>query len=352
MRALPWARRRVGVVFSRVLPHALLVRRVRRERARLARSRVARSGVVTLVFANVYGRPESVPAITGFLEHVERLAEGRFRIVIVSGWKSARDRDGDRTVLEDLARGVADLGWAGAQAVGTTFGIRSLDPLLAPLLFPDDDAVRRILALGELEPLLAPLNGAGIAGLTLLPGGMRRPFGLTTPLVGPEDWRGKVIRTHPSLPGFASIRALGATPVARSVAEGRGVRDVGIDGADLPARELGVRRYEGWLTWNVPLWPRIVLVAANLRRLERLSTGERAVIEEAARLATVETDRVPRETREGLPASVRLVDASESDLALLRERLRPVHDELRSTSEGERTLAYIERLLGMSSGPI
>ncbi len=350
MRALVWARRRAGVVSARVLPHALLVRRFRRERARLARRRTSRSGVPTLIFANIYGHPASVPAIAGFLEHVERLAEGRFRIELVSGWKSARDRDGDRTVLEDLARGIVDLGWAGAQSVGTTFGIRSLDPLLAPLLFPDDDAVRRILALGELEPLLAPLSGAGIAGLTLLPGGVRRPFGLTTPLVGPDDWCGKVIRAHPSLPGFASIRALGATPVARSVAEGRAVREVGIDGADLAPRELGVRRYTGWLTWNVPLWPRIVLLAANERRLERLASGERAVLEEAARLATVETDRVPRESSEGLPDSVRLVDASESDLALLRQRLRPVHDELRSTSEGARTLAHIERLLGMPSG--
>jgi TRAP-type transport system periplasmic protein len=308
--------------------------------------------VRTLVLANVYGFPASVPEIAAFLEQVERLAEGRLRIVLVSGWKSARDRDGDGTVLEDLARGVVDLAWAGAHAVGATLGVRSLDPLLAPLLFPDEDAVRQILARGELEPLLAPLSRAGIAGLALLPGGMRRPFGLTTPLVGPEDWRGKVIRTHPSLPVFASIRALGATPAARSVAEGRAGREVGIDGADLHPRELRTRRYAGWLTWNVALWPRIVLLAASLERLERLSPGERAVLEEAARRAGVETPHIlPRESRDGLPDSVRLVDASDSDLALLRRQLRPVHDELRSTSEGESAFAYIESLLGMQSGP-
>jgi len=290
----------------------------------MKRLRVARSGVRTLIFANAYARSESAPEIAAFLENVERLAEGRLRVALVNGWTSPHDRDGERTVLKDLASGVADLGWVGARSVGTTFGIRSLDPLHAPLLFPDEEAVRRFLEVASVTPLLAPLREVGVAGLALLPGGLRRPFGITTPLVGPEDWRGKVIRTHASLPAIASFRELGATPVLRSPAEEGGRAAVGIDGMDLHPRAVAAWGYAGWLTWNVPLWPRIVLVTANLRRLERLSSGERAVLEEAARRATSETaQHLPRESPHGLPDSVKLVQASEDDVSLLRSGSAP-----------------------------
>jgi TRAP-type C4-dicarboxylate transport system substrate-binding protein len=344
--------RRIRHIRARVRSRALSARLVRRGRARLKHRQAGRSGVRTLVFANPYARSESAPEIAAFLDNVERLAEGRLHVELVSGWTSPRERDSERTVLEDVARGIADLGWAGARSVGAAFGIRSLDPLHAPLLFPNEEAVHRYLAVAELDPLLAPLRRVGIVGLTLLPGGMRLPFGITTPLVRPEDWIGKIIRTHGSLPAIAAFRALGATPVLRAPAEKGGRSAVGIDGMDLHLRAVAAWGYAGWLTWNVPLWPRIVLVAGNARRLESLSSDERAVLDEAARLATTQTvQRVPTESPEQLPDSVRLVEASEDDISLLRERLRPVNDELRSTSEGEQTLADVERFLALPNDP-
>ena len=65
-----------------------------------------------------------------------------------------------------------------------------LEPLLAPLLFPGEEAVRRFVTAAPLGPLLEPLRVAGIEGLALLPGGMRRPFGITGPLLGPDTWEG------------------------------------------------------------------------------------------------------------------------------------------------------------------
>jgi len=340
--------RRLRDLRTRVRSRALSARFVRRGRARMTLRRVARPGVRTLIFANPYARAEAAPEIAAFLENVERLAEGRLHLELVSGWTSPRERDSERTVLEDVARGAADLAWAGARSVGAAVGIRSLDPLHAPLLFPDEEAVQRFLTVADVDRLLAPLREVGVAGLALLPGGMRRPFGITAPLVRPDDWAGKIIRSHGSLPAIASFRALGATPVLRAPAEKGGRQAVGIDGMDLHLRAVAAWGYAGWLTWNVPLWPRIVLVAANARRLERLSAGERAVLEEAARLATAETaKRLGPESPDALPESVRLVEASEDDLSLLRRRLRPVYDELRSTREGDETLSYVERLLAV-----
>ncbi len=338
--------RRVRDVRGYARLQALRLRPARRARARACWRRTARSGVTTLIFANAFERPGSLPELATFFGNVERLGGGRLRIVLVNGWTSAADRDEERTILEDVATGAADLGWAGARAVGAVFGIRSIDPLLAPLLFPDEEAVRQFLAAASLAPLLAPLRDVGIAGLALLPGGVRRPFGISGPLVGLDDWQGKVIRTHASLSGFASIRALGAHPVLRSARELGGRPPRKVDGMDLHPRAVAARRYPGWLTRNVPLWPRLLLLAANQQRLDRLTRADRAVLEEAARQATADPGAaLPSPTQVGLPRSVQLVEATEHDLARLRRQLQPVHDELRATSQGDRTLVSIERFL-------
>jgi TRAP-type C4-dicarboxylate transport system substrate-binding protein len=324
---------------------ALLFRPARRVRARGYRGRAARLGVTTLVVANAYGRVENLPELASFFSNVERLGAGRLRIVFVNGWASRADRDEERTVLEDLALGMADLGWVGARAVGAAFGIRSLEPVLAPLLFPSEEAVRRFVATADLTPLLEPLRAAGIESLALLPGGMRRPFGLTGPLLGPDTWEGKVIRTHASLIGEASIRALGATPVLRAARELAAGPPLGVDGMDLHPTAVAERNYPGWLTCNVTLWPRLLLVAANRESFERLSSASRAVLTEAARRATADPFRPLSLTQVELPASVRRVQASQHDRTLLHDALKPVHDQLRSTRVGEQTLTHIASFL-------
>src|SRR4051794_17725961 len=332
-------------LWKHLLLRALLFRPARRMRARGCRGRAARPGLTTLVIANAYGRVENLPELASFFSNVEQLGAGRLRIAYVNGWASRADRDEERTVLEDLACGIADLGWVGARAIGTVLGIRSLEPLLAPLLFPSEEAVRRFLTAAPVGPLLEPLRAAGIEGLALLPGGMRRRFGITGPLLGPDTWQGKVIRTHASLTAEASIRALGATPVLRAARELAAGPPPGVDGMDLHPSAVAERNYPGWLTCNVPLWPRLLLVAANQGSFERLSSANRAVLREAARRAAADPLRPPSLTQVELPASVRRVQASQHDRALLHDALKPVHDQLRSTRAGEKTLAYIADFL-------
>lgn len=299
-----------------------------------------------LVFANMYARAESVPEVAPFLTHVGRLGEGLCRLVFVDGWTSRSDRDEERTVLEDVANGAADLAWVGARAVGAVLEIDSLEPLHAPLLFSDEEAVLPVLRSEWVASLLEPLRKVGLVGLALLPGGLRRPFGITAPLVGAEDWQGKVIRTHASLTGEATLRALGSTPVRRSSFELASGPPPGVDGMDLDLTAVCDWRYTGWLTWNVPLWPRLVLLVANRRCFERLSSAHREMLQEAARrsLAGIAM-QPPSVQRPDLPSTVQVVTADDHELALLRDRLQPIHDDLRSTVAGEKTLDQIERYL-------
>ena len=264
---------------SRAAGASFSSRLAREQRARVRRWWTLRPDVTSLVFASAYANPVSIPEAAPFVAHMERMSSGRLRLVSVYGWTNPHDRDEERTVLEDLTNGVADLACVGARAVGAALGIRSLEPLHAPLLFRDEQDVHQFVLSGRAEPLLAPLQEAGLVALALLPAGMRRPFGLTGPLVGPDDWKGKVIRTHASLTGEAALRALGATPVLRSSAELRAGPPVGIDGMDIDFQALAAWRYPGWLTCNVPLWPRLLLLVASQRRLARLSSADRSSAE-------------------------------------------------------------------------
>jgi TRAP-type C4-dicarboxylate transport system substrate-binding protein len=321
-------------------------RATRAQRARVRRWWIARRGGTTVILANAYARAESIPELSAFVASVNHAGD-QVRVVFVNGWTSPHDRDEERTVLEDLVSGAADLAWVGARAVSAVFGVRSLEALHAPLVFPDETAVARFLSSAPVEPLLDPLREFGLVGLALLPGGLRRPFGITAPLVGPEDWRGKLIRTHASLTGEAVLRTLGASPVLRSNAELRAGPPAGIDGMDLHAEAAAGWGYSGWLTWNVPLWPRLVLLVANRTRLERLSSAARTVLEEAGRHAQRKPARtLPSMQRNDLPTVVRPVEANQDQLTHLRQQLRPVYEELRSTTEGERTLIQINLHLG------
>jgi TRAP-type C4-dicarboxylate transport system substrate-binding protein len=168
-------------------------------------------------------------------------------------------------------------------------------------------------------------------GLAVLPGEFRRPVGITRPLVSADDWSGAVIRTHNALPGFAALRALGATPVLRTAAElGAGVPD-GVDGMDLHPTALLRWKFAGWLTENVLLWPRTLLLAAGQRSFARLAEPERQLIRSAAvRAAPTAAAALLRRAVVGwdYPPHVRVVRARDEEVDALRRSLAGVGDEL------------------------
>lgn len=298
----------------------------------------------------MYSSDAGVPELRFFAEEVARLSEGELRIRIVNGWTRAGDRDEERTLLTDLAAGLADLAWVGTRAIGATFGVRALDPLEAPLLFDSSEAVSRMLT-GEVSSELSHhVECTGLVGLVVLPGALRRPLGLTRPLVTTSDWRGAVIRVHTSLVEEKTVRTLGAQPVLRHAGELRGPRPVGIDGMDLHADAIAQWGYTGYLTWNVPLWPRTLLLAANRDSHQRLGHDQRAVLDRAAQSTR---DRVTsgisgadERERRAVPAETRMLAATPDELAELRRAVEPVHDELRRDPVAA---AVLERL---TSSPV
>jgi TRAP-type C4-dicarboxylate transport system substrate-binding protein len=243
--------------------------------------------------------------------------------------------------LTDVAAGLADLVQVGTRAFGVTLGVNTLAPLELPLLFRDAAAVASAcsIATAELDWLL---DSAPIVGLAVVPGALRYPFGLTRPLVGLGDWRGAVIRTHASVVGEATIRAFGARPVYRSAKAMGTPRPAGVDGMDLDVPSLTGWGYGGYITDNVPLWPRTLLLGANRRSFARLDSEVRQLLYTAAQSTTViHSDATA--SRGGLKqlSSVAHVSATDADIAELREAVPPVYDQVLDDSHAAELLGLI-----------
>jgi len=87
--------------------------------------------------------------------------------------------------------------------------------------------------------LLAGTGKLDLVGLAVLPTDLRKPLGLSRPLVGVEDYRGARIGVREGRVAKATITALGATPVA-TVPSGP---LVGLDGIEA---DLDVIRGNGY----------------------------------------------------------------------------------------------------------
>ena len=317
---------------------------------RTLRRRVRRTSGRPLVLrlANMYLTRANVPEIEWFAADVLESSGGAVRIKIVDGWTHRRDRDEEASVVAALSRGTVDLGWVGARVFGT-LGVTALDPLQAPLLFRDYSAEAAVSAGDLLAGVLEPLGGIGLSGLAVVPGEMRKPFGLTRPLVTHEDYAGAIIRTHASAVATATFRALGATPVVLSAAEMAALAPGRVDGMDLHVEAIRGWGLEGHLTFDINLWPRFTVLMASSKVFSRLGDAEQRLLRDAAQRASTKgreaLARHESSDRAARPPGVEIIRASDRDIAELRERVEPVYDGLRRDPEAGGVLRELEAIL-------
>jgi TRAP-type C4-dicarboxylate transport system substrate-binding protein len=116
--------------------------------------------------------------------------------------------------------------------------------------------------------MLAGTDELGLVGLAVLPTDLRKPLGVTRPVVRARDYRGG--RMGVGEVAKATVTALGATPV--STIPGGPLR--GLDGLDLDLGEIKVNGYDQQataLTANVTLRP--VTVVINGKVFESLTAA-------------------------------------------------------------------------------
>src|SRR5262249_40481467 len=289
-----------------------------------------------------------------FAAAVKRLSGGSMRIRIAGNWRVTGDRrelDYERATVDDVRRGKVAMGIVGVR-VWDTLGVRSFQALLAPFLV-DSLAVEGRALRSPLAPrALAAVSRDGVVGIALLPGRLRRPFGITRLLVAPGDYRGAKVAIRLGAVAEATFRALGARPAPEVP-----VDFTGFDGAEIDPLTI---TENGWdqgvrgLTANVAFWPKAQTVVMNRKAYAALTPEQRRILAEAGREAVApELAQIAREQRLGISIlcgdhGFRLVNASSAEVAALREAVQPVYDRI---ERNPLTRRWIARIAGERTAP-
>jgi TRAP-type C4-dicarboxylate transport system substrate-binding protein len=217
-----------------------------------------------------------------FADEVATLSKGELRIRLVP--VEPEGVDYEAAVLRRMQAGEADLAVMGTRA-WDDFGAPGLAALGAPFLIDSYPLQERILTSDLVDPILEELRPAGFEGIGILPGPLRRPFGLAGVLAAPSDFQGLAIGTQQSNVADATLLALGASPrrLPSDLAAPDGL--AGLDGVEYSLSGVENGRLDApgsHLMTNVNLWPRSLVVLAGEEAYSRLSDDERQILHVAS----------------------------------------------------------------------
>ena len=303
---------------------------------------------VVLRLANTNGQLDFTPPVVDFVQRVEELSGGDLRIEPLDDWGELAS-DAEQQVVKDVAAGEIDLGWVGTR-VFDTLGVKSFQALTAPMLVDSYALGSAVIESGITEEMIRGLDELGVAGLGVLPDGLRKPVGVAAPIVGPADWEGIAFGTLRSNGQTDAIRALGAIPaqVFRTEREER-LKDGTLHGFEssiwIHQHNPALAPLAPYMTSNVTLWPQMDVLLANPARLKSLTAEQREWLKEAARDAATRSAALADTDADALAdsckAGARFAEASSAELAALEAAFAPVYAKLQQHPETKR---YIERI--------
>jgi TRAP-type C4-dicarboxylate transport system substrate-binding protein len=238
-----------------------------------------RPDAVVLTLAN---HEDSSLDLDEFALAVRRESQGSLRIEFKNRWRES-EVDYEPRTIEDVRDGQADLAKVSARAFDVV-GVESLQPLVAPFAVDSYALQRQVLLSGIRARMLGGVERLDLVGIALLPGELRKPLGVSRPLIGASDYRGATIATRRSELGEGTFRVLGAS--GEVVVPGSDVS--AFDGAEIGLDGLQGEDYDGpprTLAANVSLWPRALTIVMNLDAYERLSAAQQAALRAAGRAA-------------------------------------------------------------------
>jgi TRAP-type C4-dicarboxylate transport system substrate-binding protein len=278
---------------------------------------------------------------------VERLSGGSMRIRVARNWRATgTELDYERGLVDDVRTGKVALGIVGVR-VWDTLGVNSFQALVAPFLIDSLEQQGRALRSPLAAQALASLRRDGVVGIALLPGRLRRPFGITRLLVGPADYRRSTIAIRLGRVAEATFDAVGASTKAYVP-----VDFTGFDGADTDPLTI---TQNGWdhgvhgLTSNVVFWPKAQTIVMNRKAFGSLTSDQRRILLDAGAAALEpELARIARDQRLGISVlcgekTFRFATASPAERAALRAAVQPVYDRIERNLLTRRWIAEIAR---------
>ena len=283
-----------------------------------------------------------------FAAAVARLSHGTLRIKVLQNWRTGTPAEitYERGTVSDVRHDKAQLGVVPAR-VWDTLGVDSFQALVAPFLVDSVQLETRALQTPFAPQALAAVRHAGVVGIALLPGRMRRPLGVRRPLVSAGDYRGARIAIRPAAVAALTFRALGARPAGYIPGDISAFDGAEIDPYTVMAE--GFDSYAHEMTGNVVLWPKAWTIVMNRGTFDRLTPEEQQTLLAAGREAIdSEAARVAGDTRVAVSTlcagRLSFRTASASDRAAMRTAVRSVYTRIERNRLTSRWISAIERL--------
>lgn len=279
-------------------------------------------------------------------DEVDARSDGSLQIEFREAWRMG-ESTAEAGTIGDVSAGEVDLAWVGAR-VFDTVGVDGFRALVAPLVVDSYELEAAVFEAGIPQSMLDGVAELDLVGIGVLPGPMRKVLGVSRSFVAPGDFAGATIGIQDSGVARDSLNALGATalPLPSSA-------DLdGVDGYEQQLASILGNHYSTvarYVTTNINLWPRPLVIIASERAFGSLSSTHQAILRDAAEasvLAALEesqaedNDATVQLCRQGME----LVLASASDLADLSEALAPVHEALRADPT---TAGHLDSILAL-----
>ncbi len=303
---------------------------------------------VLLHVLNTRGAGEIRP----FADKVADLSKGALRLTLDNKWEG-RSTTSEPDAIRAIQAGRADLAIVPARAWHGV-GVTSFDALIAPLTV-DSMALQQKVLEGDMpHQMLAGLKPLGLVGIGILPGPMRKPDGITRPLLSPSDYRGATIGYSPSAVADRALRVLGALPVGSAFEHA----DISaFDGIEQQVASTSGNQYDGTvkaITENVNLWPRPLVIFAGAKS-SRLSDQQLSWLRAAASDSVDATARAQMQNdTDALElmchrGKVDFTMATPAQVAHLRSAFQPVYTWLRGD---EQTRRFLDEIQAVRAGGI
>ncbi len=281
-----------------------------------------------------------------FAAEVARQSRGAMRIDFRPNWRAGEFRQ-ERNTIADVRTGKVDLAWVGGRAWDWV-GVTSFDGLVAPFLIDRYRLEQKVFEQGIPQRMLTGVSRAGVVGVGVLPGPMRRQLGVRSAFARASDFRGATVGVQ-GVVAADTLSALGARP--RQVFARTSL--AGLDALEQQVGSIMGNQYDTtarYVSANLNFWPRPFVIFAGPKIYRSLTDEQQGVLREAV-TATV-PDAVAASKREDTDSvsvlccrgKLRFVGLTPGELQGLRRAVAPVYERLERRPNTRRTILAIEAL--------